>query len=47
MRILIHLVQNKYYELYTEKKNSMIASSLSDEFNDGFTLLISKTISID
>jgi len=37
----------KYYELYTEKKNSMIASSLIDAFIDGFTLLVSKTISID
>jgi len=37
----------KYYELYTKKKNSMIASSLSDAFIDGFTLLVSKTICLD
>jgi len=37
----------KYYELYTEKNNSLIASSLSDAFIDGFTLLVTKVVNID
>jgi len=37
----------KTYELYTEKKNSMITSSLSDAFIDGFTLLVTKVVNID
>jgi len=37
----------KYYKLYMEKKNLMIASSLSDAFVDGITILVSKAISTD
>jgi len=37
----------KYYKLYTEKKNAMTASSLSDAFVDGITILGNKAISID
>jgi len=37
----------KYYELYTEKKNSLIASSLSDALVDGFTLLVTKVVNVD
>jgi len=37
----------KYYQLYTEKKNAMIASFLSDAFVDGITILVSNAISID
>jgi len=33
--------------LYTEKKNSMIDSSLSYSLVDGFTLLVIKVINID
>jgi len=37
----------KYYQLYTEKKNVMIASPLSDAFVGGITMLVSEVISID
>jgi len=37
----------KYYQLYTEKKNAMLAYSLSDSLVDGITILVSKAISID
>jgi len=38
--------QKRYYELYTEKNNSMIASSLSDAFIDGITILVGKVINV-
>jgi len=34
----------KYYQLCTEKKNAMIASSGSDAFVDGITILVSRLL---